>query len=141
MNRAVPALILCLAAVMALVLKAPPKVRENQTTYYKTLIQAPAARITVFTTRVERKQAPKPLPPKPAAKPASSPDPGPHVTVLGGIPWERSPHNANVKGSHSQTAKTQEHTGTAIPTVTPDEAAPVENTQLVTAEVAPVQSE
>jgi hypothetical protein len=138
MNRIVPALILCLAAVMALVFKAPPKVRENISTYYRTLTQGSAAR-AVFTPRVEHKPAPKPAPAKPAAKPATTANAGPQVTVLGGIAWERSPQKPNVMGSHPQTHRTQQPTEASATTAVAE--APVENTRLITSEAAPAPSE
>lgn len=138
MNRVVPALILCLAAVMALVFKAPPKVRENLSTYYRTLVQGSAAR-AVFTPRVEPKPAPKPAPAKPAVKTGTAASVGPQVTVLGGIAWERSPQKATVMGSHTQNLKAQQPTET--PATTAVAEAPGENLQVVTAEAAPVPSE
>jgi len=139
MNRVVPALILCLAAVMALVFKAPPKVRENLSTYYRTLVQGSAAR-AVFTPRVEPKPAPKPAPAKPAtAKTGTAASAGPQVTVLGGIGWERAPQKAHVMGSHTQNLKAQQPT--EAPATTAVAEAPVESTQVVTAEAAPVPIE
>jgi hypothetical protein len=136
MNRVVPALILCLGAAMALVLKAPPKVRENMTTYYKRLIQAPAARMTEFTTRVERKRTPTPVA-KPAPKPAPTAGAGPNVTVMGGISWERTPHKASTMSSHTQTPKAEPQTAAVTPAEpTP---APVEPPQPAVSEVVPPQ--
>ena len=138
MNRVVPALILCLAAVMAFVFKAPPKVRENLSTYYRTLTQGSAAR-AVFTPRVEPKPAPKPAPAKPAAKTGTAASAGPQVTVLGGIAWERSPQKSNVMASHTQNHKAQQPTDPPVATAVAE--APVENPQVVTAEAAPAPTE
>ena len=123
---------------MALVFKAPPKVRENLSTYYRTLVQGSAAR-AVFTPRVEPKPAPKPAPAKPAVKTGTAASAGPQVTVLGGIAWDRAPQKANVMGSHTQNLKAQQPT--EAPATTAVAEAPVENIQVVTAEAAPVPIE
>ena len=101
MNRAVPAILIVLAAIVGIVLKAPPKVRENVSQYYKTLIQAPAAQMTEFTARTVRPRQPqKPAAPTPKPTPVSKD--GPNVTVLGGVTWERKPRPSASLASHPE---------------------------------------
>jgi len=126
MNRALPAIILVLAAIMAIIMKAPPKARENIQTYYKTLIQAPAAQMTVFTARtVAPRPAPKVVIPPPA-KPATHSD-GPQITVLGGVAWDRKPRPVENLASHPES-----HAGKTEPAI-----AAVEPSQSPEAEPAP----
>jgi len=124
MNRAVPAIILVLAAVIGLILKAPPKVRENLNTYYKTLIQAPAAQMTQYTTRTTK--------PRPEQKPAVAPPPkarssngGPNITVLGGVTWDRKTRPATNLASHPEKpAESGEPIAAVAPPAPPVEPAP-----------------
>ena len=127
MNRALPAIILVLAAIMAIIMKAPPKAREKIQTYYKTLIQAPAAQMTVFTARTV---APRPAPKavtQPPAKPATHSD-GPQITVLGGVAWDRKPRPVENLASHPES-----HAGNTEPAA----IAAVEPPQPPQAEPAP----
>ena len=119
MNRALPAIILVLAAILAIILKAPPKVRENMQTYYKTLIQAPAAQMTQFTARaVKPKPVQKPAP-TPPSKPVTHSD-GPQISVLGGVMWDRKTRPAESLASHSEShAEKTEHSVAADPVVEP----------------------
>src|SRR5262245_56098572 len=100
MNRAVLATILILAAFIGLVLKAPPKDRQNRNTYYNKLIPPTAAQMTVFTHRT----TPKPRPPeKPAQTPRkTSSTTGPNVSVLGGVTWDRKTRPTTTLASHSE---------------------------------------
>jgi hypothetical protein len=65
------------------------------------LIQAPAAQMTVYTTRT----TPKPRPPeKPAAQTPRKPSAttGPNVSVLGGVTWDRKTRPTTTLASHSE---------------------------------------
>ena len=117
MDRAILAVFLALGAIVVIAVKAPPKVYENVKTYYKTLIQAPAAQVNAYSNRVVRKPV-KPPVAQPVKPPVRTPASGPQITVLGGIPWERESHasRARVTSAASETetsAATQEPTAVA----------------------------
>ena len=121
MDRVTIVVFLALGAIVAIALKAPPKVYENVRTYYKTLIQAPAAQVNAYSNRVVRKPVKPPVvvaqPVKPAARTS-----GPQITVLGGMSWEHESHasRSRVASAASETeasAATQEPTAVAPPDV------------------------
>jgi hypothetical protein len=107
MERATIAVFLTIAAVIAIAMKAPPKVYENVRTYYKTLIQAPAAQVTAYTSRPAKPEAtPKPPVAQPAAK-MPEPTSGPNITVLGGISWDRDSHASRARVTPAAAAENE----------------------------------
>jgi len=126
MDRVTIVVFLALGAIVAIALKAPPKVYENVRTYYKTLIQAPAAQVNAYSNRAIHKPVKPPVVAQPVKPPARTPASGPQITVLGGIPWERESHasRARVTSADSETqtsAATQEPTAVASPDTQPQE--------------------
>ena len=130
MDRMMIGIFLVLGAIAAIATQAPPKVYENVKTYYKTLIQAPAAQVNAYSNHVIHK--PRPAVVQPVAKPpAKKPNTGPQISVLGGISWDREPHASRkvvAPAPESEASATQE------PAAVPPQEAPVQDQVTSTSE-------